>query len=56
MRPVVDEKPTSARGRRAAVLALNASMMGLYDIPGHSSRTCATGCIIVALFSGQGGT
>jgi hypothetical protein len=58
MRPVVDNKPTSARVvAEHAVLALNTSMMGLYD---ESLETFKQNMrdqvpIIVALFSGQGG-
>ena len=58
MRPVVDDKPTSARVvAEHAILALNTSMMGLYD---SSLETFKQNMrdqvpIIVALFSGQGG-
>jgi hypothetical protein len=58
MRPVVDEKPTSARVvAEHAVLALNTSMMGLYDASLETFKQNMRDQvpIIVALFSGQGG-
>jgi hypothetical protein len=58
MRPVVDDKPTSARVvAEHAVLALNASMMGLYDTSLETFKQNMRDQvpIIVALFSGQGG-
>ena len=58
MRPVVDDKPTSARVvAEQAVLALNASMMGLYDASLETFKQNMRDQvpIIVALFSGQGG-
>jgi hypothetical protein len=58
MRPVVDDKPTSARVvAEHAVLALNASMMGLYDASLETFKQNMRDRvpIIVALFSGQGG-
>ena len=58
MRPVVDKKPTSSRVvAEHAVLALNASMMGLYDASLETFKENMRDQvpIIVALFSGQGG-
>ena len=58
MRPVVDDKPTSARVvAEHAVLALNTSMMGLYDTSLETFKQNMRDQvpIIVALFSGQGG-
>jgi len=58
MRPVVDNKPTSARVvAEHAVLALNTSMMGLYDTSLETFKQNMRDQvpIIVALFSGQGG-
>ncbi|MDQ1553663.1 MAG: hypothetical protein QOK46_741, partial [Microbacteriaceae bacterium] len=58
MRPVVDDTPTSARVvAEHAVLALNTSMMGLYDISLETFKQNMRDQvpIIVALFSGQGG-
>jgi hypothetical protein len=58
MRPVIDDKPTSARVvAEHAVLALNSSMMGLYDVSLETFKQNmrAQVPIIVALFSGQGG-
>ena len=58
MRPVVNKKPTSARVvAEHAVLALNASMMGLYDASLETFKENMRDQvpIIVALFSGQGG-
>ena len=58
MRPVVDKKPTSSRVvAEHAVLALNASMLGLYDASLETFKENMRDQvpIIVALFSGQGG-
>ena len=58
MRPVVDKKPTSSRVvAEHAVLALNASMMGLYDASPETFKQNMRDQVptIVALFSGQGG-
>lgn len=58
MRPVVDQKPTSVRVvAEHAVLALNTSMMGLYDTSLETFKQNMRDQvpIIVALFSGQGG-
>ena len=58
MRPVVDDTPTSARVvAEHAVLALNTSMMGLYDTSLETFKQNMRDQvpIIVALFSGQGG-
>lgn len=58
MRPVVDDTPASARiVAEHAVLALNSSMMGLYDTSLETFKQNMRDQvpIIVALFSGQGG-
>ena len=58
MRPVVDDKPASARVvAEQAVLALNSSMMRLYDesLEKFKQNMRDRVPIILALFSGQGG-
>jgi hypothetical protein len=58
MRPVVDDTPTSGRVvAERAVLALNSSMMGLYDTSLETFKQNMRDQvpILVALFSGQGG-